>query len=197
MRTIGTSGDGFAEADADDSAWGRSGLTFPRIQGADIAGIVSGVGPGVSTELVGSRVLVDPWIRDRRRSADRHLAGYLGSERDGGFAQFCSVPAENVYPVTCGLGFAELATFACSWSTAEHMLARSGLRRGESIAVPGASGGVGSALVSLAKLRGARVVAIASAAKLDRVKSLGADEAVARESDNVVAASRRCQRRQL
>ena len=187
--TSATTTEGFADADPDDSAWGRSGLSFPRIQGADICGIVVAAGKGADPGLVGRRVLVDPWLRDRDRPNDRELAGYLGSERDGGFAEFCTVPGENVYPVSVGLSDVELASFACSWSTAEHMLQRSGLGSGESIAVPGASGGVGSALVQLAKRRGARVVAIAGASKLAAVGDLGADGLVAREASDVVAAA--------
>ena len=187
--TSGTSGEGFAEADAGDSSWGRSGLSFPRIQGADICGVVVAAGEGATTELMGRRVLVDPWLRDRDRPGDRELADYLGSERDGGFAEYCTVPGENVYPVSDGLSDIELASFACSWSTAEHMLQRSGLSSGESIAVPGASGGVGSALVQLAKRRGARVVAVAGASKLDGVRDLGADAVVARDSEDPVAAA--------
>ncbi len=185
--TSATSSDGFAEADPDDSGWGRQGLSFPRIQGADIAGLVVAAGTSADEGLVGHRVLVDPWLRDRDRPGDRDLASYLGSERDGGFAEYCTVPGENVYPVSVDLSDTELASFACSWSTAEHMLQRAGLRSGETIAVPGASGGVGSALVQLAKRRGARVVAVAGASKRTGVSDLGADAVVARESEDVVA----------
>ena len=187
--TSGTSGEGFAEAQAHDSTWARRGLSFPRIQGADISGVVVAAGDGADTGLVGRRVLVDPWLRDRERPGDRELADYLGSERDGGYAEYCAVPAENVYPVSTGLSDVELASFACSWSTAEHMLQRAALRPGESIAIPGASGGVGSALVQLAKRRGARVVAVAGASKLDEVNELGADAGVMRESADAVAAA--------
>jgi len=184
-----TSSQGFAEADPSDSAWGRGGLSFPRVQGADIAGVVVAAGEDADGGLVGRRVLVDPWLRDRDRPADRGLAGYLGSERDGGYAEYCTVPQENVYPVSVGLTDVELASFACSWSTAEHMLQRADLRSGETIAVPGASGGVGSALVQLAKRRGARVVAVAGASKRAAVSDLGADAVVARQSGDVVAAA--------
>jgi len=184
--TSGTSGDGFAESKTDDATWGRGGLAFPRIQGADISGAVVTVGVGVDEQLVGRRVLVDPWIRDADDPADRSLAGYLGSEHDGGFAEFCAVPAVNVHPIESALSDVELATFACSWSTAEHMLQRVNLRAGQSIAIPGASGGVGSALVQLAKRRGATVAAIAGAAKLDDVRGFGADHVIPRESDGLV-----------
>lgn len=187
--TSATTGEGFAEAEAYDSGWGRRGLAFPRIQGADISGVVVAAGEGADAGLIGHRVLVDPWLRDREQPGDRELAGYLGSERDGGYAEYCTVPGENVYPVSTGLSDTELASFACSWSTAEHMLQRSGVRSGESIAIPGASGGVGSALVQLAKRRGARVVAVAGASKLAGVRGLGADAVAARESDDLVAAA--------
>ncbi|MGI9646616.1 MAG: alcohol dehydrogenase family protein [Ilumatobacteraceae bacterium] len=187
--TTGTSGDGFAEAQADDSTWGRGGLQFPRIQGADICGRVAAVAQPADEPLIGRRVLVDPWIRDADEPGDRRLAGYLGSERDGGFAEYCTVPVRNVYPVESELGDAELATFACSWSTAEHMLHRVGLGRGQHIAVTGASGGVGSALVQLARLRGAVVTAIAGGAKLADVRALGAQQVVDRAVENVQVAA--------
>ncbi|MYJ83588.1 MAG: alcohol dehydrogenase catalytic domain-containing protein, partial [Acidimicrobiaceae bacterium] len=65
--TAATGSEGFSEADPDDSGWGRSGLSFPRIQGADIAGVVVSAGEGADAGLVGRRVLVDPWLRDRDR----------------------------------------------------------------------------------------------------------------------------------
>ena len=195
--TSATSSQGFAEADPTDSAWGRGGLSFPRIQGADIAGVVVAVGEGADAGLVGRRVLIDPWLRDRDRPDDRGLAGYLGSERDGGYAEYCTAPQENVYPVSAGLSDVELASFACSWSTAEHMLQRADLRSGETIAVPGASGGVGSALVQLAKRRGAQVVAVAGASKRAAVSALGADAVIARESEDDRRGGHRSQRRPL
>ncbi|MEM9036534.1 MAG: zinc-binding dehydrogenase [Actinomycetota bacterium] len=183
-----TSGDGFEAAKEEDSAWG-GGLVFPRIQGADPSGVVVAVGDGVDTGLVGRRALVDPWIRDPDDPADRERAGYLGSERDGGFAEFCCVPARNVHAHGSDLPDAALAALPCSWSTAEHMLQRVRLGAGETLAVPGASGGVGSALVVLARLRGARVVAVCGASKVDQVRELGAEAIVTRDVDDVPAAA--------
>ncbi len=182
--TAATTGEGFSEARSDDATWGSGGLRFPRIQGADICGRVVSVGSTGDRALVGRRVLVDPWIRDPVDPADRESAGYLGSERDGGFAEFCAVPARNVYPVDCDLSDAELATFACSWSTAEHMLHRVGLSSGQRVAVTGASGGVGGALVQLARRRGAHVTAVAGAEKLDAVRGFGAGVVVDRHADD-------------
>jgi NADPH:quinone reductase-like Zn-dependent oxidoreductase len=187
--TEATSGEGFAAASAADSTWGGSGPRFPRIQGADVVGEVVEAGSAAASQLIGRRVLVDPWLRDADDPFDRSSAGYLGSERDGGFAEYCAVPAANVHPIDTGLGDAELATIACSWSTAEHMLRRVDLAPGQSVAVTGASGGVGTALVQLARRRGARVVAVAGRDKLERVAELGADATVARELDDVPAAA--------
>ena len=188
--TAATSGEGYADADAADSTWGGQGVEFPRIQGADVAGRVVAVGERADGGLVGRRVMVEPWLKDPADPADRSKARYLGSEVDGGFAEFTVVPAANAYPVDTALSDAELATFACASSTAEHMLQRIGLADGESIAVPGASGGVGSALVQLAKRRGARVVAVAGASKVAQVLELGADVVVPRRGlDRDVAAA--------
>ena len=185
--TGATPADGSGQTDG-GGTWGGDGLPFPRIQGADPCGEVVATGPGVGSDCLGRRVLADAWIRDPDDPGDRDRAGYLGSERDGGFAQFCSVPAANVHPVDSSFSDVELASFPCSWSTAEHMLTRSRLRAGETVVVTGASGGVGSALVQLAKLRAARVVAVTGAAKAEAVTALGADAVVDREVDDLAGA---------
>ena len=187
--TTATAESGYEDADFRDVGWSRRGLSFPRIQGSDVVGVVVEVGDGARPDLMGRRVLVDPCLRDRRRPDNPALAGYLGSERDGGFAEYCAVPSDNAYPISTDLSDVELAAFPCSWSTAEHMLQLAKLRRGETVVVPGASGGVGSALVQLAKLRGARVVAIAGASKLDEVRELGADHVLARQAGRVPKAA--------
>ena len=181
--SAGTDGTQVAEG-VEDGGWGGTTVVFPRIQGADPSGTVVAAGADADQDLVGQRVLVDPWIRDRQHPERRELAGYLGSEFDGGFAQYCAVPARNVYPHNSELSAVQLASLPCSWSTAEHMLARVQLAAGQSIAVTGASGGVGTALISLAKLRGADVVAIAGPTKLDAVLQLGADAAVSRSQQD-------------
>ena len=197
--TGATATEGFAADDsvgdvADDATWGGSGLTFPRIQGADPCGEVVAVGATTYADLIGRRVLADGWIRDADDPSDRSKAGYLGSERDGGYAQYCVIPVRNVYPIDpadgppLDLTDAELASFPCSWATAEHMLTRPSVGPSDTVVVTGASGGVGSALVQLARLRGARVVAVTSAAKFDAVYAMGADACVDRATDDLAAA---------
>ena len=197
--TGATATEGFAADDsvgdvADDATWGGSGLTFPRIQGADPCGEVVAVGATIYADLIGRRVLADGWIRDADNPSDRSKAGYLGSERDGGYAQYCVIPVRNVYPIDpadgppLDLTDAELASFPCSWATAEHMLTRPAVGPSDTVVVTGASGGVGSALVRLARLRGARVVAVTSAAKFDAVYAMGADACVDRATDDLAVA---------
>jgi NADPH:quinone reductase-like Zn-dependent oxidoreductase len=183
--TTSTGGsEGLEQISAGDATWGGA-AAFPRIQGADVAGRIVAVGDGVSSERIGERVLVDPWLRDPSDPGNRNLAGYVGSECDGGFAQYTTVPAENAFLIKSGLSDAELATFPCSYSTAEHMLQRVRLAEGEKIIIPGASGGVGSALVQLAKRRRAWVLAITSRAKMDAIRELGADEILDRKQKDL------------
>jgi NADPH:quinone reductase-like Zn-dependent oxidoreductase len=177
--------DGLDRRSEEDATWGGGAVVFPRIQGADVAGRIVAVGGDVSSKRVGERVLVDPWLRDPSNPGNRNLAAYLGSERDGGFAQYTTVPAENAFVIKSELTDAELATFPCSYSTGEHMLHRVRLSGGDKIVIPGASGGVGSALVQLAKRRGAWVLAITSKAKMGAIRELGADAVLDRNQKNL------------
>lgn len=171
-----------------DPTWGGAPISFPRIQGADVCGVIVAVGAGVDNARVGERVITDNWLRDPQEPDNMDKTGYFGSERDGGFAQFTTVPAGNAIAINSPLSDAELATFSCSYSTAEGMLTRAGVTKSDTVLVPGASGGVGGALVQLAKLRGARVIALASEAKHAEVARLGADLVLPRAPDNLRAA---------
>lgn len=173
---------------ATEASWNSQTVGFPRIQGAAIAGRVAAVGAGVSLERLGERVIVDPQIRDATMPLRAQLVAYLGAERDGGFAEYVAVPASNAWPIETDLSDAELATFPTSYDTAEEMLERARLDRGETVVVTGAAGGVGTALIQLANIRGARVIAIAGAAKEERLRDLGAHDFVARETQDVLAA---------
>ena len=162
-------------------SWG-GGLEFPRIQGADPVGRIVAVGEPVDESRVGDRVLIDPWLRGRTLEEAR----YLGSEVDGGFAEYVVVPDANAHAIESGLTDTQLASFPCSYSTAEHMLSRPGVAAGQWVLVTGASGGVGGALVQLAKRRGASVIALTSAAKMAPVQALGADVVLDRETSGLV-----------
>lgn len=105
----------------------------------------------------------------------------MGSDLDGAFAQFVAVPAHEVFTVDCDWSDAELASVPCAYGTAENMVRRAGITPGIRVVVAGASGGVGSAVVQLAKRRGAYFVGIASDAKQDQVRDLGASEVIGRD----------------
>jgi NADPH:quinone reductase-like Zn-dependent oxidoreductase len=166
-------------AGADDASWSGAPLSFPRIQGADCCGHIVAVGAGVSPTRIGERVIVRNMLRSyvNYRPFD---CWTFGSECDGAFAQFTKAPARETYQVDCAWSDAELASVPCAYSTAEGMLQRAGVRAGERVLVTGASGGVGSAAVQLAKRRGAEVIAIVARDKTGAVLALGAERAVER-----------------
>jgi NADPH:quinone reductase-like Zn-dependent oxidoreductase len=173
---------GFAAANPRDAGWTGGERKFPLIQGADVCGRIVAVGPGVATSRIGERILAEPALREPV-AWQPYQAHYLGSECDGGFAEYAKVPAVHAYRIEVGLSDAELATFPCAYSAAENMITRANLGGGESVLITGASGGVGSAAVQLARRRGANVTAITSAAKVEQVKSLGADRIILRDSN--------------
>ena len=183
--TDATTGDAPAKVDAGDTSWGGRSVRFPRIQGADAVGHVVVVGEGADSRLVGKRVMVDGWQRDPLDPENLDKAVYFGSEIDGGFAEYTKCDVRNLAVVESDLSDAELATFSCSYTTAEGMLNRARVEAGDTVLVPGASGGVGGALVQLAKRRGARTIAMASEAKHDGVAKLGADRIVPRAPESL------------
>ncbi|MGB1035260.1 MAG: alcohol dehydrogenase family protein [Primorskyibacter sp.] len=186
--TQATTGGSFAEVGDEDPTWGGAPIVFPRIQGADICGRIVAVGPGVDPARVGERVITDGWLRDPDDLGNMNKTGYFGSERDGGFAEYATTPSRNALVIRSDLSDAELATFSCSYSTAEGMLTRAAVTARDTVLVPGASGGVGSALVQLAKRRGARVIAMASEAKHSAVADLGPDKILPRAPQDLRAA---------
>ena len=176
---------GFESVDEVDASWAGTPMSFPRIQGADVCGRIVAVGAGVSASRVGERVIVKNLLRtyvDYRP----YECWTLGSECDGGFAQFVVAPARETYAIRSDWTDAELATVPCAYSTAENMLHRAAVGA-ERVLVTGASGGVGLAAVQLAKRRGATVIAVCSAAKADLVRRQGADQIIERGADLVPA----------
>ncbi|MDE0288661.1 MAG: alcohol dehydrogenase family protein [bacterium] len=182
-RSVNTAtGEETATTDTDGSWTGA--VTFPRIQGADPVGRISEVGASVDRGRVGERVMIDAWLRDPH--GDLAGARYLGSERDGGYAEYVTVPAANAHPVRSRLTDVELAGFPCSYSTAEHMLERAGVKERDCVLVTGASGGVGSALIQLARRRGATTIGISSPSKSADIRALtGADHVLDRGSPSL------------
>lgn len=175
--------DGFDEVDDDDATWSGVPMQFPRIQGADCCGMIVKVGSQVSPDRIGERVLVRNMLRSYVDYRPFECWTF-GSECDGAFAQYCKAPARETHKVDCDWSDEELASIPCAYSTAEGMLHRASVGA-ERVVVTGASGGVGSAAVQLAKRRGATVIAVASAAKKHDLLALGADEVVDRNANLV------------
>ena len=163
-----------------DGSWSGEPLEFPIIQGADCYGEIVAVGDNVDAGRIGERVLV--------RTMQQYAVDYrpyecwtMGSECDGAFAQYMVAFSDESFKIESNWSNAELASIPCAYSTAENLLERSDVKEGEVVLITGASGGVGSAAIMLAKRRGARVVAVASEAKARMVQEIGTDEVIHRE----------------
>ncbi len=168
--------------------WIRKGLPSvpkPRILGADGAGVVEALGPGVTELSPGDRVVLNPGIE-----VGGGRIHVIGEHGDGTNAELIAVPAANVHPIPDGLSFEEAAAFPLVFETAYRMLVtRAGLREGEWVLAWGIGGGVSSAALAIAKALGARVLATSSSdAKLERARELGADATVNHVRGDVKAA---------
>ena len=183
-----TTGAAFDSADDNDASWGGTSIQFPRIQGADVVGTVVAVGRNADKGLLGKCVMIDTWLRDWDDPSNKDGVGYFGSECDGGFAEYTKIDHRHVHVVKSDLSAAELATFATSWMTAEGMLNRANVGANDRVLITGASGGVGSALIVLAKLRGAKTIALTSKNKKNDIEALGPTQVLVRGEDALKSA---------
>ena len=169
-----------SQGDNNDGSWSGEPLEFPIIQGADCYGEIVAVGADIDSSRIGERVLV--------RTMQQYAVDYrpyecwtMGSECDGAFAEYMLAFSDESFKIESNWSNAELASIPCAYSTAENLLERSGVKEDEVVLITGASGGVGSAAIQLAKRRGARVVAVTSKAKAEMIIEIGADEVINRE----------------
>jgi len=148
-------------------------VPMPMIMGIDIAGTVRTLGADVQGVNVGDRVLIDPMIRTVR-------GGLIGEMRHGGLAELCAVPAMQLIKLPDDVPFEAAAALPVAYGTAHRMMVSIGqIKPKERVLILGASGGVGTCCVQLAKMRGAEVIACASTEdKLERLKALGADHVI-------------------
>jgi NADPH:quinone reductase-like Zn-dependent oxidoreductase len=146
-------------------------VPLPVIIGLDMAGEIAEVGSGVTGWKTGDRVLVNPVNKKK---------GLMGEMLDGGMAEYCLVAADQLVAMPAGVSFEDAASLPVAYGTAHRMLiTHNTVKAGDRVLVLGASGGVGTGCVLLAKMLGCEVIACASSdAKLSRLKELGADEAV-------------------
>lgn len=174
------------DSGAENASWTGESIQFPRIQGIDVCGRIVAVGRAVSSKRIGERVLIEPCIREVN-GQELETPWFLGSECDGGFAEYTTVAARHAYKVESNLSDAELASFPCSYSTAENLLTRSNVGPDDTVLITGASGGVGSAALQLARLRGARVIAVTSPEKFEGISELGVEQTISRDCEFVAA----------
>ena len=171
---------------SEDASWSGHAINFPLIQGADVCGRIIAAGSNVTPERIGERVLIEPCLKEANgQKLDKPW--YLGSECDGGFAEYTVVAARHAYKISSMLSDVELASFPCSYSTAENLLTRASVIKDDRVLITGASGGVGSAAIQLVKSRDAHVIAVTSPSKSDAVSDLGADQLLFRENNLIEA----------
>lgn len=176
--------------ESDEPAGWNGPLSFPRIQGGDVAGRVVAVGSDADADLMDARVLVDPGLYSGE-GPDALVNDVLGSERDGGFAQYVVVAATAAHRVDDSpLTDDELGALPIAYGTALGMLERGALGQGQTALITGASGGVGLGAVQLAVARGARVVAVSSGEKVRPVAEAGAEAVIDRRQGQVLADAR-------
>lgn len=169
---------------------------LPHVSGVDIAGIVHEVGEGVTNVKVGDPVVLYPglfcgsceWCLAGEQSRCDHYRIH-GEHTWGGLAEYTRIPATNVLKLPEGFPFEAAAALPGAYITSWTMLMSVGkLRAGETVLVMGASGGVGTACISIAKAAGARVIACASGSeKLEKLRAYGADETIDFRSEEIVA----------
>ena len=189
--------------------WVRAGLPSakvkpPFILGCDVAGEIAALGPGASGPglATGGRFAVHPGrscgtcaaCRDGREPdcPDYGIIGAYGG-RPGGYAELLAVPAAALLPIPAAMSFTDAAAVPLTFLTAWHMLRTlARVREGETVLVVGAGAGVSVAAIQIAKRAGARVLATStSAAKLERAKSLGADEVLPHDPEGLPRAVRK------
>jgi alcohol dehydrogenase len=146
-------------------------VPLPVVIGLDMAGEITEVGDNVENWSVGARVLVNPLNKKK---------GLMGEMLDGGMAQYCLVSADQLIAMPEGVTFEEAASLPVAYGTAHRMLVtHNTIKPGDRVVILGASGGVGTGCVTLAKMLGAEVIAAAgSADKAERLKAMGADHVI-------------------
>jgi NADPH:quinone reductase-like Zn-dependent oxidoreductase len=144
-------------------------VPLPVVVGLDMAGEISEIGPGVTGWKLGDRVLVNPLNKKK---------GLMGEMLDGGMAEYCLVAADQLIAMPAGVTFEAAAALPVAYGTAHRMLiTHDTVRKGDRVVILGASGGVGTGCIILAKHLGAEVIACTSSPeKMQKLKELGADE---------------------
>ena len=181
---------------------GRLGGSVPRVMGHELAGDIVEIGEGVTALSAGDRCAVYfyltcgrcRWCRGGRETLCENFGGFVGAHRDGGFAEYVCLPAENFLPIPDGLSDEAAAVATDAVNTNWHcMRERARINAHDTVLLIGAGGGVGIHGVQVAKLFGAQVIAAdISDEKLDLARQWGANETInVREVDDVAREAKR------
>ena len=170
----------------------RLNIPQPHVSGSDAAGVIEEInGPGKLK--VGQAVVINPAIpcgicARCKKGLSCEIVKIFGYNTPGGFAEYVTAPVGQVYPKPDKLPFVEAAAFPLTFLTAWHMLVgRANLQKGETVFIWGASGGLGSAAIQIAKYLGAKVIAAAkNEDDAKKIKTMGADEVVIYSDGNMV-----------
>jgi alcohol dehydrogenase len=147
-------------------------LELPRICGLDVAGEIVEVGADVKGWSIGDAVLIDP--------RNRVEGGLVGETIDGGLAEYCRAPSHQLVKIPEGVAYDQAASLPVAYGTAHRMMVTRGeVNADDTVLILGASGGVGTGAVLLAKILGAEVVACGSTPeKLQALTEMGADHVI-------------------
>lgn len=167
-----------------DASWSGNSLIFPRIQGADVCGKIASVGKNINQSRIGERIIARS-MQSNPNDISKVSCRVLGSEFDGGFAEYVTIRSDETFKINSKWTDIELASIPCAYSTAEGILHKANLHL-DKIFINGASGGVGSAAIQLAKRRGAHITAQCSSSKIKKIKMIGADKVVSRDEDLIL-----------
>ncbi len=176
----GATGAAAGDGPVEDGGWAGA-IAFPRIQGGDLCGRVVALGEGAAGPPLGARVTCATNQPVPTAEAPTRFR-VIGSEYDGAFAQYCAVPADQLFDVSASpLSDVEIAAMPCAWGTAMNLVSRAAVTAADRVLVTGASGGVGLAAVTLARMRGAEVTAVAAGPKQAAVRAAGASRCLDRD----------------
>ncbi len=147
-------------------------IEMPMICGLDVAGEIAEVGDEVSGWSTGDRVLIDP--------RNRVEGGLVGETIHGGLAEYCRVASHQLVKIPVGVTYDQASSLPVAYGTAHRMMVTIGkIKNDEKVLILGASGGVGTGALLLAKMAGSEVMVCASSEeKMERLRDLGADHAI-------------------
>lgn len=175
---------GFSANVEKDGSWLGQTLTFPLIQGADCCGRIVAVGDAVDANRIGERVIIRN-VQELPPTEKGLECFTFGSECNGTFSEYTTARSDEVFAINSTLSDEELSVLPCAYATANNLIFRVKIKPNDRVLITGASGGVGLALVQLAKARNAYVIAVCSKGKEELVTQYGADKIIFRDENYI------------